>query len=325
MRTKKLGRTGFEVSTVGLGTATIGLKHPNLIFQAYDGTDSRWLGYSDSLMGASCVQAAIRGGCTLVDTAPKYLTGEAESMIAIAMNGQSSGILVTTKIGVLYDQDGYDFSYDAAMRCFEGSLRRLDLDTMPLVYLHDPMGQERKQVEQGVLRAMQSLRDQRGIQYIGIAANDPGTNADWIETGIFDAAVVPDCWSVLDQRAAKRIVPAARKYGVGLVAATVVERGLLATGPVIGRAYLGRDFSPECFAHVARVQKFCAEWNLPLGAVALQWPTRDDLPANRIFASAIPGARTPAEATQNALWGSIEIPAEFWAEFDRLELARQMI
>jgi len=320
MRAKTLGKTGLQVPIVGLGTGSIGLRTLEVMPLAYDGTDSRGKGYYDFEMGVNAVLLAIYGGSTIIDTAPKYGAGQSEEMIAEALRCEPANVIVTTKIGCLFDNDGYDFSYDAAMRTFEGSLKRLRVDTLPIVYLHDPMGVERSRVMKGVFRAMQKLKEQGVVKWLGIAANDPETNADYIETGLFDVAVVPDCWSMIDQRAEKRIIPAARKYGMGLVAATVVERGLLATGPVGRGFYLGRNFSPECLEHVKRIRDFCEEGNVPLGAAALQWATRTD-----VFASAIPGARTPGEVAQNTVWAKMQIPDEFWAEFDKRELARQIL
>jgi len=60
MRTKTLGRTGIEVSIVGLGGATLG----------YGPEDTM-----DLELGVATVIAAIEAGATLVDTAPKYGKG----------------------------------------------------------------------------------------------------------------------------------------------------------------------------------------------------------------------------------------------------------
>ena len=64
-----------------------------------------------------------------------------------------------------------------------------------------------------------------------------------IEYEEFNVAVVADAWSLLNQRAITWIFPAAEKHGVGIVLATPLERGLLATGSTQANQYLNRDFS----------------------------------------------------------------------------------
>jgi len=77
------------------------------------------------------------------------------------------------------------------------------------------MGQDKNFVlknPRGALAALKALQKQGVVDFIGVAANDPEINADYIETGEFDVAVVPNAWTLINQKAAKRILPAAIKY-----------------------------------------------------------------------------------------------------------------
>jgi hypothetical protein len=145
------------------------------------------------------------------------------------------------------------------------------------------------------------------------AADDPATNTPYIETGEFDAAVVPRAWSLINLLAADRILPAAVKHNVGLVIATPLERGLLATGPIAGAAYFDRNYSPEVQAHVGKIQALCQSFNVPLLAVTLQWCVRHPQ-----IAATIPGARFPQEAADNARAAQVPIPDELWAALEPL-------
>lgn len=135
----------------------------------------------------------------------------------------------------------------------------------------------------------------------------------YIETGEFDATVVPRAWSLINQFAASRILPAATQHNVGLVIATSLERGLLATGPLAGNVYFDRDYSPACQEHVGKIQTLCKAHGIPLLAAALQWVTRHPQ-----VTTTIPGARFPAEATANAHAAQVTIPETFWAELTPL-------
>ena len=202
--------------------------------------------------------------------------------------------MVTTKVGNLYNGAEFDFSYDAVMRSVEASQKRLGQDKFPILYLHDPMGQDMRFVmsDKGAFGALQELKRQGIVENIGVAANDPETNADYIETGEFDVATIPLSWSLINQRAETRILPAAAKFNVGLVCPSSVERGLLVDGPQEGVRYFGRDFPRECLEHVLKIKTLCLKFGIPLVAVALQWCTRHPQ-----VTVAIPGAQFPEEST----------------------------
>ncbi len=201
------------------------------------------------------------------------------------------------------------------MRNIETSLARLGVERIAVAYIHDAMDVPMSAVmgKDRALGALRKLQEQGVVQYVGTAADFPETNAPYIETGEFDAAVVPRAWSLINQLALQRILPAAVKHNVGLVIATSLERGLLATGPVAGVTYFDRSYSAACQAHVGKLQALCQAHNLPLLAVALQWVTRHPQ-----VTTTIPGARFPAEATDNAAAAELPIPDDFWAELDPL-------
>ena len=193
----------------------------------------------------------------------------------------------------------------------EASLGRLGVDRFDLVYIHDAIKSPIEYVmgKDGAFAALRKLQNEGVVRFIGAATNDPKINVLYVETGEFDAAVVPNAWSLLNQVAAERILPAAEKYNTGISCGTPLERGLLATGPVEGAQYVRRNFTPECLSHVGKIQDLCRDYDIPLLAASLQWPTRHPMVAN-----VIPGARIGDEARANAEAGSVEIPEAFWED-----------
>lgn len=316
MQTGTLGRTGLELPIVGLGAAFVGIPSANRAATEYDGNP----GGMDDDLGIETVHQAIVSGSTLIDTAPLYGATRSENIIGQALRQRpdlAARTTVTTKVGQIADGSGRinDYSYDAVMAHVEGSQKRLGLETFTILYIHDQMGvpMDRVMGKDSALVALRKLQDEGIVKFIGTAANDPHTNADYIETGEFDAAVVPEAWSLLNQLAAERILPAAERHNVGLVVATPVERGLLATGPTAGIDYLARNFSQRCLDHVGKIQKLCTDHGIPMVAAALQWCTRHPQ-----VTTTIPGARTPDEARANAEAGSVEIPEAFWNDLQPL-------
>ena len=89
----------------------------------------------------------------------------------------------------------------------------MGLDRLPIVYIHDAMGQPMDEVlsDRGALGALRHLQSQGVIDHIGAACNNPPTNLEYIKTGEFDAAVIADCWSLINQIAASEIFAAAAR------------------------------------------------------------------------------------------------------------------
>lgn len=312
MRTKTLGRTGIDVSIVGLGTAFLGMTRMDQRAESYESLTAS----IDEEMGIATVHAALETGCTLIDTAALYGGGRSEEMIGRALAARpdlARHCIVTTKVGRTVE--GRDYSYDAIMRSIETSQQRLGIERFEVVYIHDAMDIPVEQVmgKTGALGALRKLQDQGIVRYVGTAADDPKTNTPYIETGEFDAAVVPRAWSLINLLAADRILPAAEKHNVGLVIATPIERGLLATGPIPGAHYFDRNYSAEVQAHVGRIKALCDRFDVPLLAVALQWCVRHPQ-----VATTIPGARFPEEATANANAAQVAIPDALWSELEPL-------
>jgi D-threo-aldose 1-dehydrogenase len=300
--TKSLGKTGLEVTTLGVGCAWLGRRADGSI---------------DAETGLASILAALDSGVRLVDTASLYAGGAAESIVGQALRARPAldgQIIVETKV-----RDVRDFGYTAAetRRSVETSLKRLGISHIPMVYLHDPSAAmfERVMGPAGGLAELRKLQSEGVVGHIGIASNNPWDNAPYVETGEFEAAVVPDAYSLLSQVALERIFPAAERFGMGVVVATPLERGLLATGAraATPEFWANRQFSADVLAHVERLEDVCARHKVSLLAAALQYVVRH--PA---VSTTVPGARRPEEAIANSDAIREPIPDAFWAELTPL-------
>lgn len=297
--TRPLGRTGLNV-TLGIGCGPIG--------RLPDGT-------IDGEVAVATVVAALDAGVRLIDTASLYLDGRSERFIGEALRqrpGVAGEVVIETKV-----RDRRDFTYsgDETRRSVATSLERLGLDRVDVVFIHDPPAAmlERVMAPDGALAALRRLQGEGVVGHVGIASNNPWDNAPYVETGEFEVAVVPDAYSLMNQHALERIFPAADRYGMGVVVATPLERGLLATGVrgSAGREHSNRRFSPDALAYVEQIEALCARHGVSLLAAALQFVVR-----HRVVSTAIPGPRDPGEATANAAAMREVVPAAFWAELE---------
>jgi D-threo-aldose 1-dehydrogenase len=295
-----LGKTGIEVTTVGLGCGPIGQVNGKL----------------DEDVAVQTVWAAIEAGVTLIDTAPLYQHFASERLVGRALRERpdlAAKVTVETKVGHL--PAPFDYSYDMAMTCIEGSFERLGLAKLPLVYIHDAPSTAFAKVmaPDGILAALRKLQGEGLVGHIGIATNNPDQNAVYIETGEFEMAVVPEALSLLNLRITERILPAAERFGMGLVIATPVEKGLLVTGAKGWTNHPRRNFSSEVLAQVTKMEEVCARHHVSLGAVALQFLTR-----HTAVTTSIPGANVPSEAQANARAVREVIPDALWEELTPL-------
>jgi D-threo-aldose 1-dehydrogenase len=300
--TKRLGKTGLQVTTLGAGCAWLG-RHAD--------------GSIDQEMGVATILAALEAGIRLIDTASMYAQGTAEVAVGEALRQRADldgSVVVETKV-----RDVRDFGYtaDETRRSVDTSLKRLGLDHIHVVYIHDPPAAVLPQVmaADGALAALRQFQSEGVIGHVGIASNNPWDNAPYVETGEFEAAVVPDAFSLISQVARERIFPAAERFGIGVVVATPLERGLLATGTRALRPedHINRTFSPEVLQHVAQLEEVCARHNVTLLAAALQYVVRHPL-----VATTIPGFRSPDQPSASVSAMLEPIPDAFWSEIEPL-------
>jgi D-threo-aldose 1-dehydrogenase len=286
------------------------------------GAGCAWLGRQadgsiDRELGVQAALAALDAGIRLIDVASMYSQGQAEVMVGEALRQRpalADSVVVETKV-----RDVRDFAYTAAEthRSVETSLNRLGLNRIPMVFIHDPPAAilERVVGPDGALAALRQLQTEGVVGHIGIASNNPWDNAPYVETGEFEAAVVPDAFSLISQVAHERIFPAAERYAMGIVIATPLERGLLATGThgLRPEDHINRSFGPDVLQHVGRIEAVCAEFGVSLLAAALQYVLR-----NPVVSTTIPGFRSPDQPKESVEAMLEPIPDAFWGEVEPL-------
>jgi D-threo-aldose 1-dehydrogenase len=300
--TRTLGKTGLDVTILGVGCAWLGRRPDYSI---------------DEESGMEAIVAALDSGVRLIDTASLYVDGVAEQVVGRALRERpalAGQVVVETKV-----RDVRDFGYTAAetMRSVETSLKRMGLDSIPMVYIHDPAAGVFDVVmgAGGALEALRKLQAEGVVGHVGIASNNPWDNTPYIESGEFEAAVVPDAYSLLSQVATERMFPAAARHRMGVVVATPLERGLLATGvkALHPEDHINRQFSAEVLAQVERLEEVCARYEVSLLAAALQYVLR-----NPVVTTTIPGARRPEQAIANSNAVREVIPEPFWQDLEPL-------
>ncbi|MEX2264836.1 MAG: aldo/keto reductase [Bryobacteraceae bacterium] len=162
--TRVLGRTGAKVSILAMGGG------------------SRFLAYKEEDKAIAALNQAFDLGITYMDTAYGYGSGVSEERVGKAMKTRRKGIFLATKINV---RKG-----DEAQRILEGSMKRLQTDQVDLIHIHSLTGEDDlKAVEanDGVLKVLYKLRDQKVTRFIGITSHtDPTVLRAALERHDFD-------------------------------------------------------------------------------------------------------------------------------------------
>jgi D-threo-aldose 1-dehydrogenase len=304
---RALGRTGLLVTPVCVGGGPLGSMPESF---GYDVPADR---------AVATVRRVLAGPFNFLDTSAGYSDGESERRIGAALRaagGLPAGFVLATKVDP--DPGTGDFSAAAVRRSVEGSLDRLGLDHVPLLYLHDP---ERITFEAGVgsggpVAELLRIRDEGLAGFLGVAGGPVQLMARYLRTGAFDALVTHNRWTLVD-RSAAALLDEAVSLGVGVVNGAPFGGGILAKGTAASDRYAYRPAAPEVLGRIRAMEQACARRGVPLAAAALQFSLRDPR-----ITSTIVGISTPERVEETVRFATRDVPDELWAELDPLTAPR---
>jgi D-threo-aldose 1-dehydrogenase len=318
--TRKLGRTGLDVTVLGLGGAPLG-DFSELI------PDDRAL---------ATVSAAFDSGVRLYDTSPLYGHGLSEHRFgAVLRNKPADEIVLSTKVGRwlkperperiergwfkggLNFEAVYDYSYDGCMRSLEQSYQRLGMNRIDIVLIHDVdiwthgarEAYDRRfgEAMEGCYRALAELRSAGVIRAIGAGLNEVEPCVRFAEAGDFDCFLLAGRYTLLEQNGLDDLLPLAVEKGFSILLGGPYNSGILATGAAPGAKYNYKAAPPDVMERVARIEKVCSRHSVPIAAAAIQFPL-----GHPSVASIVPGAVRPEEVTRNTALITQSIPAALW-------------
>ncbi len=297
----------FSVPKLGLGCAPLG-------------SMERAFGYGVSESDAvATIHHALERGVTLLDTAPFYANGQSELRVGLALRGvPRDRFILSTKVGWIphagrIGQQGEgerSYSRDAVLRSVEGSLRRLGLDALDIVHVHDPeSGDYRAQILAEAYPTLLDLKAQGVIRAVGAGLNQTDFLTDYAQHMPLDCAILAGRYTLLEQAPLREAFPAALAKGVAIFAAGVFNGGILATGARPGARYQYAP-APEPILRLTRmIERVCAGHGVSLRAAAMQFTA-----AHPAVTTLIAGMVKPGEVDENLANLQAPIPPAFWAE-----------
>lgn len=268
MQTRQLGKNGPQVSAIGLGCMGM--------------TDFYTTG-TDTQEAIATIHRALELGVTLLDTADMYGPHTNEELIGKALKGKRDQVFLASKFGFVRDPNdasarGVNGSPEYIRRAIEGTLQRLQIDTLDLYYQHriDPQ----ISVEESV-GAMAELNKEGKVRYLGLSEASAATleRAQTVHP-ITALQTEYSLWSRDPEE--NGVLETCRRLGIGFVPYSPLGRGFL-TGTLKSPDDFAQDdyrrnsprFQGENFAKnlllVEKVQKLAADKGVTAGQLALAW------------------------------------------------------
>jgi D-threo-aldose 1-dehydrogenase len=326
---RKFGRVDLEVTSFAFGTAPVG----NIFREIDEGT-------SDAMF-----QRSWDAGVRYYDTAPMYGHGLSELRTGQSLRWKRrDDFVLSSKVGRLLRparresidfapwtnaapfRIEFDYSYDGTMRSFEDSLQRLALERIDILFIHDidvfTRGKDQPEVFRtamdGCWKALERLRSEKLVTAIGVGVNEWEVCHEALKQRDFDCFLLAGRYTLLEQDALDAFLPLCEERGAAVVVGGGFNSGILATGAVPGAKYNYAPAPREVMEKVAKIEAVCRDYDVPLGAAALQFVV-----AHPAVPSFCAGTRTVQQLEQNLAWFSHPIPGDFWATLKRQGLLRE--
>jgi aryl-alcohol dehydrogenase-like predicted oxidoreductase len=311
VKTVRFGRTGLEISRVGVGAWAMG-------GAAYDWG---WGAQPDD-ESLAAIHRALELGVNWIDTAAQYGHGHSEEVVGRAVAGLDPRPYVFTKGG---QPEGPNrttvqvLKRDSLRRELEASLTRLGLDAVDLYQIHWPIPDE--DIEEG-WTAVAELKDEGLARHIGVS-NFSVAQLERAEA-IAPVETLQPPYSLLDREIEAEILPHCEEHGIGVIVYSPMASGML-TGQMT-RERIGRlpddDWrkgserfrEPQLSRNlelVERLRRVANRHGVEPGAVAVAWTLRS--PAVH---AAITGFRRPDQVDPIVAAAGLELTDDDLAELE---------
>jgi aryl-alcohol dehydrogenase-like predicted oxidoreductase len=224
LETRKLGRQGLEVSAIGLGC--MGMS------QSY--------GVPDDQESIATIHRALELGVTFFDTAEVYGPFTNEELLGRALKGRRDEAIIATKFGMRIEDGkmtGVTSRPDHVRRAVEGSLRRLGVDHIDLLYQHRV---DRDVPIEDVAGVVADLVNAGKVRFFGLS--EAGEATIRRAHAVHPVSALQSEYSLWERNLESRIIPLLRELGIGLVPFSPLGRGFLTGTAMRAEEYPENDY-----------------------------------------------------------------------------------
>jgi aryl-alcohol dehydrogenase-like predicted oxidoreductase len=289
MKTRKLGNSGPQIATVGLGCMGM----------------SDFYGAAEDKTSIDVIHHALDIGVNFFDTADMYGSGANEQLLGRALATKRDRAIVATKFAVMRDEKGAFIGISGkpeyVKQACDASLKRLNLDVIDLYYQHRV---DKSVPIEETVGAMKDLVSAGKVRFLGLSEAKPETLRRAYK--VHPIAALQTEYSLWSREPEGDILSTCAELGVTFVAYSPLGRGFL-TGAIKSLDDLAKDdwrrfmprFSAENFPKnlevVRRIEELAAARKVTPAQLALAWV----LGAGENIV-AIPGTRSIKRLEENA-------------------------
>jgi len=293
MNYRALGNTDLQVSTIGLGTWSMG---------------GRWWGDVDDAQSVATIEKALELGINFFDTADIYGFGHSEKLLAQALGERRQGVIIATKGGLRWNNKGKirnDLSREHILNAVDESLKRLNTDYIDLYQVHWP--DPNTSVEE-TMAALNQCVEAGKVRHIGASNLTVGLLAEYRKYGEVVSLQPP--LNLFERQAELQLLPTCFKENIAILIYSPLARGLLSgkfsANKEITEPVRKKDpfFSGDTFKRnlniVENLNELAAEQQKSVAQLAIAWVL-----AHTPVTVALCGARKPnqiVESAQAAEW-----------------------
>ena len=309
MQKRKLGKSNLEVSAMGLGCMRLSPGHG-----AVAGTRQEMI---------ALIRAAVERGINFFDTAEVYGPFVNEELVGEALAPVRDQVVIATKFGFQIDSEddphpvGLNSRPEYIRVSVDGSLKRLKVDTIDLLYQHrvDP-----NVPIEDVAGAVKGLIQQGKVRHFGLS--EAGAQTIRRAHAVQPVTALQSEYSLWWKRPEEENIPTLEELGIGLVPFSPLGKGFL-TGAITENTQFDPEdnrgsfprFSPEARkanqALVDLIATFAAKKNVTSAQIALAW-----LLAQKPWIVPIPGTARLQRLEENIGAVAVELTPEDLRELD---------
>jgi aryl-alcohol dehydrogenase-like predicted oxidoreductase len=305
MQKRTLGKSGLEVSALGLGCMSMSF------------------GYGpagDKKEMIALIRSAVEQGVTFFDTAEIYGPFTNEELVGEALAPFREQVVIATKFGIRHDAGGQqvqDSRPESIRQSVEGSLKRLKTDFIGLYYQHrvDP----EVPIEEVAGTARDLIREGK-VRHWGLS--EAGVQTIRRAHAVQPVTAVESEYSLWWRRPEEELLPALQELGIGFVPFSPLGKGFL-TGKIDEKTTFDKNdfrnivprFTPEArkanLALVELLGQIANRKNATPAQIALAW-----LLAQKPWIVPIPGTTKPHRLEENIGSAAIELTPGDLAEIE---------
>lgn len=222
MKYRKLGKTGFEISEISLGTWQVG---------------GKWGDPFDHANADKIINSAIDAGINFIDTADVYSNGESETAVGRVVRARKEKVYIATKCGrQINPHISKGYQPEVLRKYVEDSLRRMKIDQIDLIQLHCPPAEVYYRPE--IFELFDKLKDEGKIAHLGVSVEKIEEALKAIEyDNVYTVQII---FNMFRQRPTELFFREASRRNIGIIVRVPLASGLL-SGKFNKESKFGKD------------------------------------------------------------------------------------